>query len=217
MDFSWNDEQLQLKNSVIEFAKKELNNDLGDRDREERFSRENWKKCAEFGILGLSFPEQYGGSGSDILTTVLLMEGLGYGCRDNGLSFSLNAQMWSVQHPILVAGTEEQKEKYLPRLIGGEMIGAHGMTEPASGSDAYSLRAGYTRVDGGYRLEGTKTFVTSAPVCDLAIIFATKDKSMGMWGIAAFLVEKGTPGFKIGSPIEKMASQKLSRSAGSIW
>jgi len=106
MDFSWSEEQLEFKRSVAEFAQKELNHALVERDRDGAFSRENWQKCANFGILGLSFPEEYGGSDLGILTTMLTMEGLGYGCRDNGLSFALNAQMWSVQHPILTVGTE---------------------------------------------------------------------------------------------------------------
>ena len=204
MDFSWSDEQLEFKRSVSDFAQKELNRGLVERDKESEFSRENWQKCADFGILGLSFPEEFGGSDLDILTTMLTMEGLGYGSRDNGLSFALNAQMWSVQHPILTVGTEEQKRKYLPRLISGEIIGAHGMTEPDSGSDAYSLRTRYEKVEGGYCLNGTKMFVTSAPICDLAVVFATKDPKLGMWGITAFIVEVGTPGFSVSRDIEKM-------------
>ena len=140
MDFSWTKEQLDFKNAVIEFARKELNTGLIDRDRQGELSRENWKKCARMGILGLATPEEYGGSGTDILTTMLVMEGLGYGCRDNGLIFAMNAQMWSVQHPILTFGTEAQKQKYLPGFCSGELIVAHGMSEPDSGSDAYSLR-----------------------------------------------------------------------------
>ncbi|RMG96145.1 MAG: acyl-CoA dehydrogenase [Chloroflexi bacterium] len=204
MDFSWSDEQLEFKNAVIEFARNELNEGLIERDRDGRFSRENWLKCARFGILGLSFPEAYGGTGDDILTTMLTMEGLGYACRDNGLIFALNAQMWSVQHPILTMGTEAQKRKYLPRLINGEIIGAHGMTEPDSGSDAYSLRTRAEKVEGGYILNGTKMFVTSAPIADIAVVFATINPDVGMWGITAFIVEKGTPGFSVSRDIEKM-------------
>ena len=204
MDFSWTEEQLNFKNAVIEFAKKELNMGLIDRDRQGELARDNWKKCAQMGILGLAIPEEYGGSGTDILTTMLVMEGLGYGCRDNGLVFAMNAQMWSVQHPILNFGTEAQKQKYLPRLCNGELIGAHGMSEPDSGSDAYSLRTLAERVGEGYRLNGTKMFVTNAPIADLAVIFATVNPAKGRGGITAFLVEKGTPGFKVSRNIEKM-------------
>lgn len=204
MDFSWSEDQLTLKRTVIDFARKELSDDVLGRDRRGEFSHEGWQKCARFGLQGLPFPEAYGGSNTDILTTMLVMEGLGYGCRDNGLIFALNAQMWSVQLPLLDFGTDAQKQKYLPRLCSGELIGAHGMTEPGAGSDAYSLRTRAQRVDGGYLLNGSKMFVTNAPTCDLAVIFATVDPAKGRWGISAFVVEKGTPGFNVGRPMDKM-------------
>ncbi|HET6824257.1 MAG TPA: acyl-CoA dehydrogenase family protein [Anaerolineales bacterium] len=204
MDFSWTEEQLNFKKVVIEFAQKELNEGLINRDRLGELARENWKKCARMGILGMAIPEQYGGSGTDIMTTMLVMEGLGYGCRDNGLVFAMNAQMWSVQHPILTFGTEALKQKYLPGLCSGELIGAHGMSEPDSGSDAYSLRTRAERADEGYILNGTKMFVTNAPIADVAVIFATINPAKKMGGVTAFLVEKGTPGFKVSRNIEKM-------------
>ena len=204
MDFTWTDEQLKYKTAVIEFARKELNQGMIERDRQGELSRENWKKCARFGILGLAIPEEYGGSGADILSTMLVMEGLGYGCRDNGLIFGMNAQMWSVQHPILTFGSEAQKRKFLPGLCSGELIGAHGMSEPNSGSDAFSLCTRAIKVDEGYVLNGTKMFVTNAPIADLALIFATVDPAKGLGGITAFLVERGTAGFKVSRNIEKM-------------
>ncbi len=204
MDFSWTEEQLAYKKAVIEFAQRELNREMIERDRRGLFSRELWKKCADFGIQGLPFPEKYGGSEADILTTMLTMEGLGYGCHDNGLVFGINAQMWSVMMPIYTFGTDEQRDKYLPGLCRGEIIGAHGMTEPDTGSDAYSLRTRAERKGDGYVLNGSKMFVTNAPVADLAVVFATVNPARGMWGITAFLVEKGTPGFTISRDIEKM-------------
>jgi alkylation response protein AidB-like acyl-CoA dehydrogenase len=204
MDFSWTDEQVALKNGVIEFAKRELNDNLIESDQQGEFSREKWQKCARFGIQGLPIAEEYGGAGVDILTTMLAMEGLGYGCRDNGLIFALNAQLWSVQLPIVTFGTEAQKRSYLPRLCSGELIGAHGMTEPDSGSDAYKLRTLAKRENGAYVLNGTKTFVTNAPVADLAVVFATVDPTQGLGGVTAFLVENGTPGFSVGRDIDKM-------------
>ena len=204
MDFSWTEEQLDFKNAVIRFAQNELNSGLIERDREGVLSRENWQKCADFGILGLAIPEEYGGAGTDIMTTMLVMEGLGYGCRDNGLIFAINAQMWSVQHPILTFGTEAQKRKYLPKLCNGEWIGAHGMSEPDSGSDAYSLRTQAKRVEGGYVLNGTKMFVTNAPIADVALVFATVDSNKGIGGITAFLIEMGTAGFSVSRDLEKM-------------
>lgn len=204
MDFTWTDEQLAFKDAVVRFAQQELNKDLIERDRQGEFSWENWQKCAQFGIQGLSLPEKYGGAETDILTTMFVMEGLGYGCRDNGLVFALNAQMWSVQHPILTFGTEEQKRKYLPGLCSGELIGAHGMTEPDSGSDAYSLRTQAKKCSDGYVLNGTKMFVTSAPIAHLAVVFATTNPELGRWGITAFIVEKDTPGFNVSQDLDKM-------------
>lgn len=204
MDFSWTEEQLAYKQAVIDFAEKELNKGLIERDRNSLFSRENWEKCARFGIQGLPFPEEYGGADADILTTMLTMEGLGYGCQDSGLIFALNAQLWSVQMPIFTFGTEEQKAKYLPGMISGKLIGAHGMTEPDTGSDAFTLHTRAERCNGGYILNGTKMFVTSAPIADLALVFATVNPSRGMWGVTGFVVETGTPGFTISRDIEKM-------------
>jgi alkylation response protein AidB-like acyl-CoA dehydrogenase len=204
MDLSWTAEQLEYRSAVIEFARRELNQGLTERDHEGAFSLENWRKCARFGILGLPIPEEYGGAGEDILTTMLTMEGLGYASRDNGLIFAMNAQLWSVQMPILAFGTEDQKRKYLPGLCNGDLIGMHGMSEPDSGSDAYSLRTRAQRCAGGYVLNGTKTFVTNAPVADLAVIFATVDPAKGMWGITGFLVERGTPGLTVSRDLNKM-------------
>ncbi|HEV8262293.1 MAG TPA: acyl-CoA dehydrogenase family protein [Burkholderiales bacterium] len=204
MDFSWSDEQLAFKRTAAEFARKELSAGLRNRERQAEFSRDNWRKCARFGVQGLSIPQTYGGTDTDIMTTMLVMEGLGYGCGDNGLIFALNAQMWSVQHPILTFGTDAQKKKYLPGLCSGELIGAHGMSEPGSGSDAYSLRTRAENVNGGYKLNGSKIFVTNAPIADLAVVFARLDAAKGPWGISVFLVEKGTPGFEVGRDMEKM-------------
>lgn len=204
MDFSWTEEQLAFKKAVIKFAQKELNIGIIERDRSGEISLENWQKCAQFGIQGLPVPEEFGGSGADVLTVTLAMEGLGYGCRDNGLIFAINAQMWSVQLPMLTFGSEEQKQKYLPGLCSGDLIGAHGMTEPDSGSDAYSLRTRADKVDGGYLLNGTKMFVTNAPIADIAIVFATVDPSKGRSGITAFIVNKEMQGFSISRHLEKM-------------
>jgi len=204
MDFSWNEEQRQLKRSVVEFVRRELPASHMVGDNREEFDRSLWRKCADFGLLGLPFPEAYGGQGVDILSTVLAMEGFGYACRDNGLLFGMNAQMWSVQMPILHFGTEDQKREYLPRLCSGSMIGAHGMTEPGSGSDAFSLSTRAVKNGETYVLTGTKTFVSLAPVADLFVIFATVDKRMGFMGVTAFLVERGTPGLRVGRRIEKM-------------
>ncbi len=204
MDFSWSEEQLALKRSVLAFAQKELAEGVVARDRAATFPMEKWRQCAEFGIHGLAVPQEFGGSGLDPLTTILAMETLGYGCRDNGLLFAIQAQMWSVQVPILRFGSIEQKETYLPRLVDGSLIGAHAMTEPESGSDCFALSTLAEQRDGGYVLNGTKMFVSNAPVADLFLVFATVNKARGFMGITAFLVEKDTPGLSVGRPMDKM-------------
>lgn len=207
MDFAWSDGQVAFKNSVIEFAQRELDDDTVGRDRRGEFSRQCWTKCAQFGIQSLSVPDSYSSyhhGEKDILTGMLAMEGLGYGCQDNGLTFGLNAQMWTVQLPIVNHGTESQKQRYLPAMCRGEMIGAHCMTEPESGSDVFALKTVAHKCQGGYRLSGVKRFITFGPIADLALIFANIDPSMGKWGITAFLVEKGTPGFEAGPVQDKM-------------
>jgi len=204
MNFSWTEEELEFKQNAIDFAKRKLNKDSLERDQKEEFSRQIWKDCADHGILGLSFDTKYGGTPLEIHKAMLFMEGLGYGCRESALLFGLNAQMWSVQFPIAKTGTEFQKEKYLKPLIKGELIGAHGMSEPGSGSDAFGLNTKATKVDGGYLLSGTKMFVTNGPAADIAIIFATTNKKIGHWGITAFIVDTNSKGFDLGPNIPKM-------------
>jgi alkylation response protein AidB-like acyl-CoA dehydrogenase len=194
VDFSLDSDQLAFRDSVIRFASAELNDDVVQRDRSGYFNREAFRKCAEFGIQGLPVPAEYGGSGADPLTVVVAMEALGYACRDNGLLFSINAQMWSFEVPLLEFGTEEQKAKYLPPLCRGEKVAVHAMTEPEAGSDAFSLRTSAVRTDSGYVLNGAKTFITNGPIADSILVFATLDRSKGMQGISAFIVDRGTPG-----------------------
>ncbi len=204
MDFDFTEEQLAIKHEAIKFAQNELSDDLIARDKEGAFPREAWNKCAEFGVQGMPFPAEYGGSEADIITTTLLMEGLGYGCKDAGLLFSLNAQMWSIQMPLWEYGNEAQKQKYLPRLCSGEIIGGHGMSEPDSGSDAFKLQTTAIKKGDRYVLNGAKTFVTSAPVSDMFIVFASTDPKAGFMGISAFLIDRDTPGFSVGKTIAKM-------------
>src|SRR5829696_8486017 len=140
MDFGWTDEQLARRAAALDFARRELADAaLEERDHEGRFERDLWERCAKFGILGLSVPVEYGGAEIDLPTAMLVMEGLGEGCPDNGLAFALNAQLWTVQRPIARFGTAEQKQRYLPGLCNGTLLGAHALTEPEAGSDAFSL------------------------------------------------------------------------------
>jgi hypothetical protein len=204
MDFSWTDEQVALRKSVVEFAQRELNDDLIARDADSFFSRDLWNKCAAFGIQGMPFPVDYGGQGADTVTTILALEALGYGCRDNGLLFSINAHMWSAAMPIWRFGSDDQKERYLKGLCDGTLIGVQGMTEPGSGSDAFGMTT-TARLDGDrYILNGSKTFITNAPVADVFVVFASLDRKKGWAGLSAFLVDSGTSGLVIGKPFHKM-------------
>lgn len=204
MDFSWTEEQQTLRNEIARFARQELNDSLIERDRQSEFSWDAWKKCAQMGIQGLPVPQEYGGGGADILTTACALEALGYGCQDNGLIFSINAHMWTSEIPLMSFGTEAQRRRYLPKLASGEWVGLHAMTEPMSGSDAYSLKTRAERKGDRYVLNGGKTFITNAQNADVLIIFANVDPSKGAAGITAFIAEKGTPGLSISKKISKM-------------
>jgi len=202
MDFRWTEEQRALRDGVIEFARAELAGDVQARDHDGEFSREAWQKCAAFGIQGLVVPPEYGGSGVDALTTVGALEALGYACADNGLLFSLNAQMWACEIPIVTFGTDEQKQRFLPGMCDGSLIAAHAMSEPESGSDALALSTSARKSDGGYVLNGSKTFVTNGPVADVFVVFANTGKGIG--GLCAFAVPKDAPGLSVGAPLHKM-------------
>lgn len=204
MDLSRNAQQEQLRQDIIAFARQSLGEDFLRRERAGEFSRALWQECARFGIQGLAMPEEYGGAGLDVLSTMFAMEALGYGCPDQGLMFSLHAHMWAIQTPILRFGSDEQRRRWLPKLIDGLLIGAHAMSEPESGTDAFSLRTRAERKGDGWVLNGSKTFVTNAPVGDLFIVFASVDRKKGMWGITAFLLERGTKGLSLGKPLDKM-------------
>ena len=122
MEFDLIPEQLSLQKAAIEFARAELSSGMIERDADRVFSHDGWKKCAAFGVHGLPIPEEFGGSGSDPITTIAVMEGLGYGSPDQGLLFSINAHMWTNSIPLLKYGTDEQKSYYLPRLAKGHLI-----------------------------------------------------------------------------------------------
>jgi alkylation response protein AidB-like acyl-CoA dehydrogenase len=205
MDFSLSEEQRLLRDSIIRFAGESLNDGAAERDRAHRFDRELWQRCGEIGLLGLPVPEQYGGSGLNALTSAIALEAFGYACHDGGLVFSVCAHLLSCVVPLMKYGNEAQKERYLPGLCSGKLIGVHAMTEPNSGSDAFALRTKAEPDGDGFRITGTKTFISNGPVADVIIVFAMTDAKKGYHGgVSAFLVERGTPGFTAGKPFEKM-------------
>jgi alkylation response protein AidB-like acyl-CoA dehydrogenase len=204
VDFGLSAEQRELTEAATAFARRELNQDLAKREDAGEFPRDAWRACAAFGIQGLPVPAELGGAGADILTTALVMEALGYGCRDNGLLFSLNAQLWSVELPLVTFGTPAQQQAYLPGLVSGDLIGGHAMTEPESGSDALSMRTRAERRGDHYLLNGTKQFITNAPVADVLLVYAAIQGRPGMAGLSAFLVDAATPGLMVSGGVEKM-------------
>jgi alkylation response protein AidB-like acyl-CoA dehydrogenase len=205
VDFSLTPDQTTLRDSVIRFARETLNDGATERDREQTFPRELWLKCGDMGLPGLPVPEEYGGSGLDPLSTAVALDALGYACRDGGLVFSICAHLLSCVVPLWHFGTEEQRRRYLPSLCSGRLVGVHAMTEPASGSDAFALKTRAERDGDGFRIRGTKTFISNGPVADLVIVFAATDPAKGYHGgVTAFLVETSAPGFVVSQRFEKM-------------
>jgi hypothetical protein len=190
---------------VIRFAQGTLNDRLAERDRDQTFPRELWKACAAIGLQGLPVPDEYGGTGADALTCAIALEALGYGCRDGGLVFSLCAHLLACVVPIWRHGSAEQKEQFLPGLCDGRLVGAHAMTEPGSGSDSFSMRTRAERDGRGWKINGSKVFISNAPVADVALVFAVTDATKGFHGgVTAFLVSSAMPGFQASKKMEKM-------------
>ncbi len=198
------DEQQRLQDSAIAFARQALAYDVVAAEADERFARETWLRCAEFGVLGMPIPEEYGGLGLGLSALLAVMEGLGYGTRDQGLLFSLNAHLWTNSIPILTYGTPAQRQHWLPRLCDGRILGANAASEPDAGSDVFAMRTRAVRDGDAYVLNGTKTFVTNAPLADLFVAYATIDPALGPMGVTAFIIERDTPGCLIGRPLHKM-------------
>ena len=204
MDFAFSKEQLMFKKEVIRFAKKEIVPRVQEYDRREAFDFEAFRKLGEFGILGLHFPEKYGGEGADVVTTVIAGEALGAAGVDGGLTLSYGAHSFLCADTILCHATEAQKQRYLPGLASGELIGCMALSEPDAGSDVASMTTTAVRQGDQYILNGTKMWITNGPIADLAVVYAKTDPEGQHAGISAFIVEKGTPGFTAGNPLVKM-------------
>ncbi len=201
MDFSLSESQKLLQSRMRNFAATELTN----ADGSQPFNRESWQRCADAGIQSMPVPAPWSDSPTeDILGSVLAMEALGYGCKDNGLLFALNAHVWTVQMPLLQHGTDFQKDRYLSSLANGEWIAAQAMTEPEAGSDVFSMTTHAKRNGSNYILNGGKCYISLAPVADIFLVFATTNPDAGRWGVSAFLVERDTPGFQVTEVTGKM-------------
>lgn len=199
----WSEEQNALRAGISPWLNL-LSADHAARDADSTFGWDKWKLVRESGLLGLPFEARWGGQGQDLLTTMYVLEGLGYGCRDGGLSFSAVTHMVSTGIPLQRFGSAELRRCYLPGICSGERIGAHAITEPGAGSDALSMQTYATRHGSHFVLDGSKAFVTNAPVADLFMVYARTSRDDGPLGITAFLVERDTPGLFIGELIPKM-------------
>jgi len=203
MKFDWDEDQQALRAAAEQFGARALTEGIEARDRAGAFSREAWAACADFGLPGLLVPERWSGLGHDVLTAVLILEGLGRGALDNGMVFAVAAHAASCAGPIVDFGSEEQKDAWLPRLADGSVIGAAGITEPGSGSNALGMATSAERDGDGWVLNGSKTFVSNAPIADLFLVYARTGKG-GLAGLSCFLVPADTEGLSVGAPIEKM-------------
>ena len=202
MDFSLSDHQELIRDTVRQFMENEVRPGVRQRDREARFPIEEIRKIAELGCCGMMTPEEWGGGGLDTISYVLMLEEVAR--VDAAMATSLSVTNSAVQPPLLEFGSEAQKKKYLRRMAGGETLGAFCLTEPQAGSDAAGIQTRAAKCDCGYRLNGTKTWVTNGSVAGVFIIFAKTDPEAGGKGITAFLVEPGFKGFRIGRHEEKM-------------
>jgi alkylation response protein AidB-like acyl-CoA dehydrogenase len=212
MDFSLSQEQSMFRETVYRYGRDEIAPLCEEADLKGEFSFEIWRKLASFGILGLPFPEEFGGSAADILTCCLAGEALGHAGVDGGSLLAWGAHTYLCAHNIFVFGTEDQKRKYVPKLASGEWIGCMGLTEPGAGSDAASLLTTAVKKGDRYVLNGSKTFITNAPVADVMVVFANVNKAKKHDGITAFIIEKGAPGLTTGKPFHKMGCKCSSTS-----
>jgi alkylation response protein AidB-like acyl-CoA dehydrogenase len=204
MDFALTDEQLAFKNEVVRFARRELAPRVAEHELKAEFDWGAWRKLGEFGILGLHFPEELGGSGADVLTCVLAGEALGEAGVDGGLTLSYGAHTFLCADTIFAHGTDAQRKKYIPDLASGAKVGCMGLTEPDAGSDVAALRATARRDGDSWVLNGSKMFITNGSIADVAVIYAKTKPEAGRAGISAFIVEKGTPGFTVSRNLHKM-------------
>ena len=202
MDFQLNEEHLLIKQTVRNFAEKEIAPMAEEIDETDQFPAQIFKRMGELGLFGIPFAESYGGGGGDYLSLLITLEEI---ARASGsVAIILDAQTSLCCEPIYLFGTEEQKKKYLPKLVSGEKIGAFGLTEPNAGSDSGATRTRAILDGDSWVINGEKTFITNGSLADVLVITAKTDPDKGTNGISAFIIEKGTPGFQAGRDEKKM-------------
>ena len=202
MDFELSADQRLLKKTVRDFAERELKPNSRAWDEAQQFPREIFRKLGELGLLAVVFPEEYGGSGMSTVDYTIVIEELAR--VDAGVALSTAAHNSLSSGHIFLAGSEEQKKKYLPKLATGEFVGAWGLTENSAGSDASGTKTVAVKDGDSWILNGSKTFITNASFAEVAVIMAVTDKTKGNKGISAFLVDRGTKGFRPGKKEDKL-------------
>lgn len=204
MDFCKTPEQIALEQTIEKFARKEMAPLAREADEKGEFPWQLWRTMGSLGLLGLTVPGEYGGTGAGALETTFALQAAGRGGADQGLLLSWAAHMVIATMNIQVWGNDEQKAKYLPRLATGEWVGAMALTEPDAGSDAGSLRTRAQLRSDKFILNGTKMFITNGPICDVAVVIARTDPEKGADGISAFIIDKDMPGWRAGKKLDKM-------------
>src|SRR5262245_45978661 len=202
MDFELTDDQRRIRDVAREFAQAELGDKLTPYDERHEFAGPIVAKLGPLGFMGVLVPEEYGGSGLDYVSYALIVEELNRGDASVGITMWAHNSLCT--NHIALFASPEQKRRWLPRLTSGEVLGAWGLTEAGSGSDAAALRTRAEPRDGGWVLNGGKAFITNASVGGLAVVMARTDAAKKARGISAFVVEKGTPGFSAGRPYRKL-------------
>lgn len=187
---------------IKNFALNEVKPLAKEVDEEEKFPLETVKKMAKCGLMGINVPKEFGGAGGDMKMYITAVEELSKVCATTGVVLSAHTSLCIT--PILENGTQDQKDRYVPKLASGEWIGAFGLTEPNAGTDASYQQTTAQKVEGGYVLNGTKIFITNAGYANVYVVFAMTDKSLGTKGISAFIIEDTFEGFKVGKKEAKM-------------
>ena len=202
MDFSLSEEQQLLQQTVRDFAQAEIAPHAREWDEKQAFPREVFTKLGALGLMGAVWPTEYGGAGLSTLDYAIVMEEVSR--ADAGVALSLAAHNSLCSGHIFLAGNEEQKKKYLTPLAKGEKVGCWGLTENSAGSDAGGTKTVAVKNGDHWVLNGSKTFITNGSVADTAVVMAVTDKSKGKKGISAFVIERGTPGFRPGKKEDKL-------------
>jgi alkylation response protein AidB-like acyl-CoA dehydrogenase len=200
------DTRASIVSMVTDFARREVAPGAADRDRGAPFPVDLWRRMGEIGLHGLAVPEEHGGVGADMATICAAGRAFGRYGGDFGLGLSWLSSMYVTAVPIVELGDEHQVAEYVPRLAAGELIGSQAITEPQAGSDVGAIRTRARDDAGEWALDGSKIFITNAPIADVFLVLAVTDPDKGRGGLSLFIVDSGTPGLTISAPMEKMGN-----------